>query len=106
MAPCRLAGSSGVATVPSGRIFSVTVSRIRRSTSATGLVQCRSYSLGMRRSRISSTSRKPAVVISAVRAPLPSRMVLEPIVVPCSTSATSPPASASSPDRPVTMPSP
>ena len=33
-------------------------------------------------------SRKPCVVISAVRAPLPSSTVFEPTVVPCSTSLT------------------
>ena len=79
---------AAVATEPSGRSFSITSSRSRRSTRARGLVQCRSYSTGMRRSRISRMSRKPLVVISAVRAPLPSRIALEPIVVPCSTSAT------------------
>ena len=88
IAASTLARSSGTATDPSGRSFSVTSSRSRRSTSARGLVQRRSYSTGMRRSRISRMSRKPRVVISAVRAPLPSSTVLEPTVVPCSTSVT------------------
>ena len=42
----------------------------------------------MRMRPISSTSRKPRVVISPVLAPDRCRMVLEPTVVPCSTSST------------------
>ena len=45
---------------------------------------------GMRMRPISSTSRKPRVVIRPVLAPLRCRMVLEPTVVPCSTSAMAP----------------
>ena len=82
----RLAASSGTATEPSGRSFSVTSSRSRRSTSARGLVQPMSYSTGIRRSRISRISRKPRVVISAVFAPLRSSTVFDPTVVACSTS--------------------
>src|SRR5262245_20827270 len=51
---------------------------------------------GMRMRPISSTSRKPRVVIRPVWAPVRCRMVLEPTVVPCSTSATSCGASANS----------
>ncbi len=55
---------------------------------AAGLSQVRSNMSGIRMRPISSTSRKPRVVIRPVRAPLRCRMVLEPTVVPCSTSAT------------------
>ena len=107
IAAATLAGSSGMATLPSGRSFSVTSNRKRRSTRARGLVQEMSYSTGMRRSRISRMSRKPRVVISAVRAPLPSNTVLEPIVVPCSTSVTwGAGAAPSRASRPAMMPSP
>src|SRR6185295_14569319 len=51
---------------------------------------------GMRMRPISSTSRKPRVVIRPVRAPVRCRMVLEPTVVPCSTSAIRCGASANS----------
>ena len=47
----------------------------------------------MRKVRISSTSRKPLVVISPTRAPLCSRMALEATVVPWRISSMAPPAS-------------
>src|SRR5262245_3716792 len=50
----------------------------------------------MRMRPISSTSRKPRVVMRPVRAPVRCRMVLEPTVVPCSTSVTRSGASAKS----------
>src|SRR5262249_3650678 len=52
--------------------------------------------------RISSTSRNPAVVMRPVRAPFSSRIALEATVVPCRTSARSPPPSPGSPKSPPT----
>jgi len=68
--------SSGVRRLPSGRIFSITSSRSRRSTSAVA------WSSACRRAAASgdrgfpARRGNPAVVISATRAPLPSRMVV------------------------------
>jgi len=49
--------------------------------------------LGIRSVRISSTSRKPLVVISPTRAPLCSRIALEATVVPWRISSIDPPES-------------
>ena len=92
-------------TLPSAAMRSVTSSRCRRGTSGLGLSQVRSNMSGMRMRPISSTSRKPRVVISPVLAPDRCRMVLEPTVVPCSTSSTlgrGMSSSASSACRPAT----
>ena len=51
----------------------------------------------MRSVRISSTSRKPLVVIRPVRAPFSSRMAFDATVVPWRISATSPPLMPVSP---------
>ena len=62
---------------------------------------------GMRSRRISSTSRKPAVVISAVRAPCPSSTVFEATVVAWTIPVISPgstPASSSRPSAPSITP--
>ena len=64
--------------------------RRRRGTSGEGLSYWRSYITGILRRRISSTSRKPSVVISAVRAPRPSSTVFEATVVAWTTAVTSP----------------
>ena len=61
----------------------------------------------MRRRRISSTSRNPSVVISATRAPFPSRMALVATVVPCMSwpmLSAATPWSEKAADRPLTMP--
>src|SRR2546422_107800 len=54
----------------------------------------------MRSVRMSSTSRKPAVPMSPVRAPLRSRIAFEPMVVPCRISDRSLPPSAVSSNIP------
>ena len=79
--------SSGVSTWPVASSRSVSSKRRRRGTSGAGFSYNGSYSLGTRMRRSSSTSRKPRVVISAVRAPLPSRMALVATVEACRTSA-------------------
>ena len=82
-------------TVPSTVTRSFTSNRSRRSTSGGGLRQKRSYMCGIRSRRSSRTSRKPAVVTSAVRLPRRSSTAFVATVVPCTTSLTSPsPASA------------
>ena len=86
-AATTLASDNGSTTEPSAAMRSTTSSRWRRGTSGAGLSQVRSNMSGIRMRPISSTSRKPRVVIRPVRAPLRCRMVLEPTVVPCSTSA-------------------
>src|ERR1700730_14744886 len=73
---------------------SSTSTRRWRSTRGGGLVHDRAYSRGLRRVRISSTSRKPFVVISPVRAPFNSRIAFDATVVPCSTSTISASSSA------------
>src|SRR6266851_5693025 len=80
--------SSGTSTWPVLSKRSSTSRRSARSTSGRGLSQNRSYSLGTRRRRSSSTSRKPRVVSSPVSAPLNSRIVLVATVVPWTTSPT------------------
>ena len=64
---------------------SATSKRSRRGTSGGGFVQNGSYRCGMRIRRSSSTSRKPAVVTSAVRAPRRSSTALVATVVPWTT---------------------
>ena len=61
--------SSGSTTLPSAAMRSTTSSRCRRGTSGLGLSHVRSNMSGMRMRPISSTSRKPRVVISPVLAP-------------------------------------
>ena len=83
----RRAGSSS----PSGPIRSRTVKRSSRGTSAR-----RAVGASGRRARggsggaISSTSRKPSVVTSAVRAPRRSSSALVATVIPCAKASTSP----------------
>ena len=76
------AGSTTVWMLPSASVRSAT-SR-RRSRSMTGIKLPVSPQVWRRsRRRISSTSRKPAVVISPARAPRRSSSALVPTVVPC-----------------------
>jgi hypothetical protein len=78
--------STGARTVPSDSTRSGT-SR-RRSRGTTGSKPPRRPQVrGRSRRRISSTSRKPAVVITPTRAPLRSSSALVPAVVPCTTVA-------------------
>ena len=98
--------SSGRQTSPFGPRRSSTSQRNRRGTSGGGFSYCRLYISGMRSRRISSTSRKPAVVISAVRAPLCSSTALVATVVAWTTLSTCPgatPALSSSAATPSTM---
>ena len=78
----------GLTTFPVELIRSSTVTRRNRSTKAGGLVQARSYNLGILRVRISRTSRNPLDPISPVFAPLRSSMALEATVVPWRTCLT------------------
>ena len=87
-AATTLASSRGSTTLPSAAMRSATSRRWRRGTSGLGLSHVRSNMSGMRMRPISSTSRKPRVVMRPVRAPERWRRVLEPTVVPCSTSST------------------
>ncbi|MNV72393.1 hypothetical protein D3C71_1654740 [compost metagenome] len=62
--------------------------------------------VGVRMRPISSTSRKPSVVSTPVRAPTFCKMVFEAVVVPCTISVMSPgdtPACSMSAPRPCTM---
>ena len=76
------AGSTAVRTLPSARVRSATSSRMSRSTTGTKSPH-RPQVCRRSRRRISSTSRKPAVVISPARAPRRSSSALVPTVVPC-----------------------
>ena len=68
--------------VPSASVRSPT--SMRRSRSAIGVKSPHSPQVRRRsRRRISSTSRKPRVVMIPIRAPRRSRMLLVPTVVPC-----------------------
>ena len=69
--------SSGLTTLPSAAMRSSISTRWRRGTSGVGLLQVRSNISGMRMRPISSTSRKPRVVMRPVLAPLFCRIVLE-----------------------------
>ena len=73
------------ATLPSAATRSASSSRSRRGTSGSGLRQNGSYICGMRSRRSSSTSRKPAVVTSAVSAPRRSSTAFVATVVPWTT---------------------
>ena len=64
---------------------SPTSKRSRRGTSGSGLRQNGSYMRGIRSRRSSSTSRKPAVVTSAVSAPRCSSTAFVATVVPWTT---------------------
>ncbi len=88
--------SSGRIARPSAAMRSVTSKRRRRGTRGAGLSQVRSNMPGVRSRPISSTSRKPRVVIRPAGPPVPCRMALEPTVVPCSTPRTSAGASLAS----------
>ena len=74
---------------PSAAIRSLTSWRKRLGTKGAGFSHCRSNISGVRTRPISRTSRKPLVVINPVVAPRCSSKVLDPTVVPCSTSTTS-----------------
>ena len=74
--------SNGVTTTPSASMRSETSRRYRRRTSGGGGVYSSENNSGMRSRLNSSTSRNPAVVIRAVRAPLFSRITFVAIVVP------------------------
>ena len=82
--------ASGATMLPSAAIRSSTSKRRWRGTSGSGLSQVRSNMPGVRSRPISSTSRKPLVVSSPTRPPRFCSRVLEPTVVPCSTSVMSP----------------
>ena len=79
----------GSTTVPSARVRSATSARMSRST--TGRKSPHNpHVRGRSRRRISRTSANPAVVRTAVRAPLRSRRALVPTVVPWMMAFTSP----------------
>ncbi len=77
---------------PSAPRRSATSTRQRRSTSGGGGTYRASYRCGDLARRSSRTSRKPAVVISAVRAPRRSRIAFVATVVPWITSVAGPTA--------------
>ena len=76
------ASSSGVSTWPCASTRSVTPKRQGRGTSGSGLSRKMSYCAKRSSRPISTRSRKPAVVSSAVRAPLRSISALVASVVP------------------------
>ena len=79
------ASSSGVSTSPVSDSRSGTSWRRWRGTSASGISMKMSYSSYFRSRPISSTSRKPSVVIRPVFAPLRSISALVNSVVACTT---------------------
>ena len=90
-AACTVPSSSGERTRPVCSIRSSTSTRSARAASASGFCHLRSYRRGMRRRRISRTSRNPAVVMSPVRTPRRSRIAFVATVVPWMTSSISRP---------------
>ena len=82
IAPATLDSSSGVSTLPCASMRSRTGSRSRRGTSGGGRSILTSYCSKRFSWRISTTSRNPSVVKSAVLAPLRSISALVASVVP------------------------
>ena len=86
LVPRRAASS----TSPVWRMRSRTSSRSARGTSGAGLTCCRSYMNGLFVRMISSTSRKPAVVIRPVRGSCICSSALSTTVAPCTNVSTAP----------------